>query len=96
MYFLQKGFMEQYLCWYAHEEPYISHETMVEMIVGSTSSASDVHGVVDDNNNPYRTIVMEAIRINQSHVNQCLIVDKEPNTNMARFFDLLKDSDKPL
>jgi hypothetical protein len=66
------------------------------MIVGSTSSASDVHGVVDDNNNPYRTIVMEAIRINQSHVNQCLIVDKEPNTNMARFFDLLKDSDKPL
>jgi hypothetical protein len=88
--------MEQYLCWYAHEEPYISHETMVEMIVGSTSSASDVHGVVDDNNNPYRTIVMEAIRINQSHVNQCLIVDKEPNTNMARFFDLLKDSDKPL
>jgi hypothetical protein len=88
--------MEQYLCWYAHEEPYISHETMVEMIVGSTSSASDVHGVVDDNNNPYRTIVMEAIRINQSHVNQCLIVDKEPNTNMARFFDLLKDLDKPL
>jgi hypothetical protein len=96
MYFLQKGFMEQYLCWYAHEEPYISHETMVEMIVGSTSSASDVHGVVDDNSNPYRTIVMEAIRMNQSHANQCLIVDKEPNVDMARFFDLLKDSDKPL
>jgi hypothetical protein len=78
MYFLQKGFMEQYLYWDAHEEPYISHETMVEMIVGSTSSASDVHGVVGDNSNPYRTIVMEAIRMNQSHANQCLIVDKEP------------------
>jgi len=88
--------MEQYLCWYAHEEPYISHETMVEMIVGSTSSVSDVHGVVDDNNNPYRTMVMEAIRMNQSHASQCPIVDKEPNANMTSFFDLLKDSDKSL
>jgi len=88
--------MEQYLCWYAHEEPYISHETMVEMIVRSTSSVSDVHGVVDDNNNPYRTMVMEAIRMNQSHASQCPIVDKELNANMTSFFDLLKDSDKSL
>ena len=41
---------------------------MIERMVGSTSSASNVHGVETDNNNPYRTMVMDAIRINQRHV----------------------------
>jgi len=40
--------------WYAHREPYIPHETMVERIVGLTSSFSNAHGVVDDNSNPYK------------------------------------------
>ena len=38
--------MEEYLCWYAHEKPFVPHETMVEMIVRSTSSTSNMHGVV--------------------------------------------------
>jgi len=46
--------MEKYLCWYAHREPYVPHDIMVEMIVGSTSSASNMHEVIDDNNNLYR------------------------------------------
>jgi hypothetical protein len=42
---------------------------MVDRMVGSTSSATNMHGVVDDNSNPYRTMVMDAMRMNQSNVN---------------------------
>jgi hypothetical protein len=41
-------------------------------------------------------MVMDAMRMNQSHVGQCSIVDEEPNADATRFFDLLKDFDKPL
>ena len=88
--------MEEYLCWYAHGEPIVPHETIVEMMVGSTFSANNVHGVETDNNNTYKTTVIDAMRMNQDHVSQCRIVDKEPNINVARFFYLLKDSDEPL
>jgi len=37
---------------------------MVERMVGSTFSASNVHEVVDDNSNPYRNMVMDAMRMN--------------------------------
>jgi hypothetical protein len=93
MYLLQKKFMEEYLYWYAHGEPFVPHETMIKRIIGSTSSASNVYGIVDNNNNPYRTMVMDAMRMNQSHVDQFSIVNEEPNVDVAR---LLKDSDKPL
>ena len=65
-------------------------------MVGSTSSASNVYGVVNDNNNPYRNMVMDAMRMNQGNVNQCPIVEEEANADATRFFDLLKDSDEPL
>jgi hypothetical protein len=39
IYFLQKGFRKKYLCWYADEELYVPYDTMVERMVGSTSSA---------------------------------------------------------
>jgi hypothetical protein len=64
MHLLQKRFMEQYMYCYTHGEPYVPHETMVERIIGSTSSASNVHGVVDENSNSYRTMVMDAMRMN--------------------------------
>jgi len=54
--------------WYAHGEPYVPHKTIVEKMIGSTSSTSNVHGVVDENSNPYRTMVMDAMRMNQGHV----------------------------
>jgi len=69
---------------------------MLERMVESTSSASNMHGVVDNNNNPYRTMIMDAMRMNQGHVDQYPIVDEEPNVDAARFFNLLKDSDEPL
>jgi hypothetical protein len=59
---------------------------MVERMIRSTSSASKVHGVVDDNSNPYRTIVMDMMRMNQGHVDQFPIIDEEPNADTAKFF----------
>jgi hypothetical protein len=46
-------------------------------MIGSTSSASNEHKVVDDNNNSYWTMVMDAIRMNYGHGSQCLIIDKK-------------------
>jgi len=96
MHLLHEGFIEEYLCWYAHGELFVPHETMVERMLGSTSSASNVHEVVNDNSNPYRTMVMNARRMNQGHVDQCPIIDEEPNADATKCFDFLKDSDKPL
>jgi len=52
--------------------------------------------VIDDNNIPFMNMVMDVIRMNRDYFCQCLIIDEEPNEEMTRFFDLLKDSDKPL
>ena len=94
---LHKGFMEDYLCWYAHGELFVRNDSMRERVVGSTSSASNVHDqAANDNTNPYGNMVMDAMRMNQGNVNQCLIVEEEPNADATRFFDLLKDSDEPL
>jgi hypothetical protein len=88
--------MKRHLYWFAYKEPYIPHETMVERMTGSTSSSNKVHEVVDKNNNLYRNIVMEAMRMNQSYAGQCPIVDEELNADVTRFFDFLKDSNEPL
>jgi len=96
MHLLPKWFMENYRCWYAHEEVFVRNKSMGEMVVRSTSSASNVYEVANDNTNPYRNMVMDATRMNQGYVSQCPIIEKEPNADAARFFDLLKDSDEPL
>ena len=46
------------------------------MMVGLTSSASNVHEAANDNTNPYRNMVMDAIRMNQGNVSQCPIVEE--------------------
>ncbi|KAL9391957.1 hypothetical protein Peur_015877 [Populus x canadensis] len=96
MHLLTKGFMEDYLCWYAHGELFVHNESMVERVVGSTSSASNMHEVGKDNSNPYRNMVMDAMRMSEGNVSKCPIVEEELNADAARFFNLLKDSDKPL
>ena len=96
MHLLHKGFVEDYECWYAHGEVFVSNRRMGETVVGSTSSASNVHEAVNDNTNLYWNMVMDAMRMNQGNVSQCPIVEEEPNAEAARFFDLLKDSDEPL
>jgi hypothetical protein len=88
--------MEKYLYWFAHGEPYVTYETMIERMIGSTFSSSNVHGVVDDNNNPYRSMVIDAMRMNEGYANECSIVDEEINTDAPNFFDLLKESNESL
>jgi len=63
MHLLTKGFMEDYLCWYAHGELFVPDESMEERVVGSTSSASNMHEVGNENSNPYRNMVMDAMRM---------------------------------
>jgi hypothetical protein len=96
MHLLHKEFMEDYQCWYAHGELFVCNKSMGERVVGSTFSANNMLGVANDNNNPYRNMVMDAMRKNQGNVSQCPIVEKEPNADTTRFFYLLKDSDEPL
>jgi hypothetical protein len=55
-----------------------------------------VHGVANDNSNPYKNMVMDAMRMNEDNVSECPIVEEEPNADATRFFDMLKDSDEPL
>jgi len=81
---------------YAHGELFVPDESMEEQVVGSTSSASNMHEVGNENSNPYRNMVMDAMRMNEGNVKECPIVEEEPNADAARFFDLLRDSDEPL
>jgi hypothetical protein len=52
------------MCWYAHGELFVCNKSMVERMVGSTSNASNLHGVVNNNSNPYKNMVMDAMRMN--------------------------------
>jgi len=66
----KKKFMKKYMYWYAHEEPYVPHNIMVERMIESISNASNVHEVVDNNSNSYRNMIMDAIIMNQGHTGQ--------------------------
>ena len=81
--------------YYAHKELFVHNNSMIERMVGSTSSANNVHGIVNDNNNSYRCMVMDAMRMNQGN-SQCLIVGEEPNVDATMFFYLLKKYNEPL
>jgi hypothetical protein len=45
-----------------------------------------VHGVANENSNPYRNMVMDAMRMNQDNVSQCPIIEEEPNADTTWFF----------
>jgi hypothetical protein len=70
MHLLKEGFVNKYLCWFAHEKPYIYYETMLERIVGSTSSSSNIHKIVDDNSNHCWSMVMNAMRMNHDNLGE--------------------------
>ena len=67
MYLLKKEFVEKYLNWFAHGEPYVPYEIMLEMIVSSTSASNNMHGFVRENPNPCRSMVIDAMRMNQDY-----------------------------
>jgi hypothetical protein len=41
-------------------------------------------------------MVMDVMRMNQVYAGECSIVDEKPNIDAASFFDILKDTNKPL
>ena len=84
--------MEKYLCWFAQEKPYVPYKTMIERMVELTSSSSNVYEVVNDNSNYYRSMIMDAMRMNyHGDASECSIINEETNADASRFFDLLKD-----
>jgi aromatic ring-opening dioxygenase catalytic subunit (LigB family) len=66
---------------------------MIERMVESTSSSSNMHEDVDDNINRYRSMIMDTIKMNQDYTNICSILDEKQNADAARFFKHLKDYD---
>jgi hypothetical protein len=44
MHLLHKGFMKDYMCWYAYRELFVRNERIIERIVKLTSSVSNVCG----------------------------------------------------
>jgi len=55
-------------------------------MVGSTFSFSYVHGVVDENNNSYRNMIMDAMRMNKNYSGEYLIIDEKQNASATWFF----------
>jgi len=49
-----------------------------------------------NNSNPYKSMLMDAMWMNQDYAGKCSSIDKEPNADIIRFFKLLKDFDEPL
>jgi hypothetical protein len=87
MHLLTKRFMKDHPCWYAHGKLFVPNKSMVERVVRSTFSVNNVHRVVNENSNPYRNMVMDAMRINQGNVNQCSIIKEEPNVDATSLFE---------
>jgi tRNA uridine 5-carbamoylmethylation protein Kti12 len=65
-------------------------------MVESTSSSSNVHWVINDNSNPYRSMVIDVMRMNQGYTSEYSIIDEKQNADTTWLFDLLKDSDESL
>jgi len=80
MHLLHKRFMKDYLCWYAHKELFVHNESMDKEWLGQLLVLA---------------MCME-LQMNQGNVSQCPIVEEEANVDAIMFFDMLKDSDKPL
>jgi len=59
---------------------------MLKIMVGSTSSSSNIYGVIDNNSNRYRSMVIDAMRINHGYSSESSHVDDEPNVDETRLF----------
>ena len=59
---------------------------MIERIIGSTSSSSNMYEVVDDTSSHYRSMMMDAMRINHGYLIESLCINEEPHVDATRFF----------
>jgi hypothetical protein len=55
-----------------------------------------VNGVVEDNNYRYKSMIMNAMRMNYGYVGECSIIDEESNAEAVKFFELPQDSNEPI
>jgi len=55
-----------------------------------------MHRAIDYNSNHYRSMVIDAMRMNQGDARKCSIIDEESNIDVTRFFYLSKDYKEPL
>jgi hypothetical protein len=72
---------------------------MFERMVDLTSSSSNIHEFAYDNSNPYRSLVMDAMRMNQNYScegSRNIPLYEELNVDTTMFFELLKDFNEPL
>ena len=67
MYPLKKEFVKKYMCWYTHREPYVFHGTMLKRAIDSTSNYNNIHGFANDNNNPYKNMMINTIGMSQGY-----------------------------
>ena len=88
--------MEEYLCWYTYGEEFVPHKIMVEKMGDSISSSSNVYEVFDANNDSYRNMVIDVIRMNQSGAGEFPTIDEEPNADAIEFLDLLKNYEETI
>lgn len=45
-----------------------------------------MYSFADANNNPYRNMTMDAMKMNYDGVDKCLIVDEEQDVKVDKFF----------
>jgi hypothetical protein len=70
MYLFKKEFVEKYLDWFAHLKQYVRYETMLKMMVDSTSSSSNIHVFITGNINSYRSMEMSAMKMNYDYLSK--------------------------
>lgn len=72
---------------------YVSYKTILEKMGSSTSTSRNIIEIVDNNGNPYRSIVIDLLKMNGDYLDEGLhniiILDEEPNIDVIRFFKLL-------
>ena len=85
--FYKKRFMEKYLCWFTPVKSYVLYETIVKKMAKSISSSNNVYEVVDDNNNHCKSMMMNAMRMNQDYADECSIMIKNQMQTQLSFFD---------
>jgi len=94
-FYLKKSFLINTCVDLHTEKPYVPYQTMLEMMVNSNSSSSNIYEFVDDNSNPYRSVVMDAMRMNKNYSGESslnILLYKEPNLYATRFFKTFKRS----
>jgi len=62
---------------------------MLERMINSTSSSSNIYGFTDDNSNYYRSMMMDEMRMNHDYLGEGsfnIYLDEETNIDASIFF----------